>query len=164
MRPRIQQSAIDARVARRAHRLRSAIIKTGALYSPDALHRVRIAVKKLRYALEVAQKTAGRDDPGIIKALKQAQERLGRLNDLEVFIGRARKAQIDADIDLVSELTALAEDADVRCRELHAEFMRDRPALIDVAVSLCRPQSVRSNVPGLMPKHPGVRTSRPSAR
>ena len=51
--------AIDARVARRASRLSAAMNEAGALYLPERLHAVRVAVKKLRYAVEVATEVAG---------------------------------------------------------------------------------------------------------
>ena len=52
--------AVDARVARRATRLNQAVDAAGALYLSERLHAVRIAVKKLRYALELATKLGRR--------------------------------------------------------------------------------------------------------
>src|SRR5262249_51112820 len=46
--------AIDARVARRAERLVDASNDATAVYLPERLHGVRIAIKKLRYALELS--------------------------------------------------------------------------------------------------------------
>src|SRR5258706_14487703 len=46
--------AIDARVARRASTLAVAIADAGAVYLAERLHVVRIGVKKLRYAVELA--------------------------------------------------------------------------------------------------------------
>src|SRR5262249_32778661 len=45
--------ALEARVARRAARLLSAIEYAGNLYASHRLHDVRIALKKLRYAIEL---------------------------------------------------------------------------------------------------------------
>ena len=47
-------STLEARLARRAGRVRAAIEATGAVYVPERLHGVRIAAKKLRYAAELA--------------------------------------------------------------------------------------------------------------
>src|SRR3954469_17584609 len=44
------QWAVDARVTHRALALKAALAEAGALYLPERLHVVRIAVKKLRYA------------------------------------------------------------------------------------------------------------------
>ena len=44
-----------ARAARRAERLRISIENAAAIYLPDRLHEVRIATKKLRYAMEIVR-------------------------------------------------------------------------------------------------------------
>src|ERR1044072_3208226 len=44
--------AIDARVTKRASRLRAAVDAAGAVYLPERLHDVRIAIKELSYAVE----------------------------------------------------------------------------------------------------------------
>lgn len=132
-RPRAWQSAIDARLARRAHRLQLAIERTGAMYSSDALHGVRIAVKKLRYALEVSLDASGREDPATMALLKSAQNTLGRLHDLETLISRVRAAQLDAEFELLSELKALADEAELECRQLHGQFMKSRASLEEIA-------------------------------
>ena len=54
--------AVDARVARRASRLSAAIADAGAMYLPERLHAVRIAMKKLRYARRAVDRAGGRED------------------------------------------------------------------------------------------------------
>src|SRR5215510_8680142 len=51
--------AVDARLERRATRLASAIHDAGAIYIPERLHAVRIALKKMRYTLELSHEAAG---------------------------------------------------------------------------------------------------------
>src|SRR5262245_7998180 len=48
-------SRTDARAARRGADLRAAIENAAGIYLPDRLHFVRIRVKKLRYAIEIAR-------------------------------------------------------------------------------------------------------------
>ena len=48
--------AVEARATRRAACVRVAIETAGTVYDPERLHKVRIAVKKLRYSLELSQK------------------------------------------------------------------------------------------------------------
>jgi CHAD domain-containing protein len=48
------RSALAHRLVTGARRLDHAITKAGQIYAPEALHQVRIASKKLRYALEIA--------------------------------------------------------------------------------------------------------------
>ncbi|HUK35837.1 MAG TPA: CHAD domain-containing protein, partial [Vicinamibacterales bacterium] len=51
---RTWQWVADARLARRASALSEAIEQAGTIYAPAMLHTVRIAVKKFRYAFELA--------------------------------------------------------------------------------------------------------------
>ena len=79
-----------ARAARRAEGLRAAIENAAGIYLPDRLHEVRIAVKKLRYALEIARDLSGSRATARIRTLKRVQDLLGRMHDLEMLIARTR--------------------------------------------------------------------------
>ena len=46
--------ALDARLARRAGRVRSAIHVAGTLYAPESLHNVRIALEKVEQHVQLA--------------------------------------------------------------------------------------------------------------
>lgn len=53
----------------------------------EALHRLRVSIKRHRYALEIAQQ-AGLAPPGAaIARAREVQESLGRLHDLDVLLG-----------------------------------------------------------------------------
>ena len=80
--------AFEAQLARRAARLREAVEAAGAVYVPEHLHHVRIAVKKLRYSVELADETTGKRIAADVAALKAAQDLLGQLHDLEVLLAR----------------------------------------------------------------------------
>jgi len=85
--------ALDARVARRAGRLEDAVRDAGAVYLPDRLHTVRIAMKKMRYALELSQEASGARFDADIKTLARAQDLLGRMHDLQMLTARVRHVQ-----------------------------------------------------------------------
>ena len=73
------------RIERRFRR----VIKDGrrikAASPPEALHRLRIECKKLRYLLEFFRSLYEPEDLGVlVKSLKQLQDNLGDLNDLRV--------------------------------------------------------------------------------
>jgi CHAD domain-containing protein len=55
------------------------------------LHKVRIAVKKLRYAIETFDYAVGEAVTGNLKELKRLQEAIGELHDRDVFAGIVRK-------------------------------------------------------------------------
>ncbi len=55
------------------------------------LHKVRISIKKLRYAIETLSYAAGEAVTGSLKELKALQQTLGDLHDRDVFAGIVRK-------------------------------------------------------------------------
>jgi CHAD domain-containing protein len=118
--------AARKRAVRRAASLQSAIESAGAIYLPDRLHQVRIAVKKLRYALEIARELRGLHAATHLRALKGAQDLLGRMHDLEVLIMRVRALQGSGqapDLKLSAELDRLVRRLEMECRQLHVRYM-----------------------------------------
>ena len=128
--------ALDARVARRAARLSKAIQDAGALYIPERLHVVRVALKKTRYAMELMIEIAGvKRDPDT-RTLKRGQDLLGRMHDLQVLTERVRHVQTSlAPPNLADwrDLDALILTLEDDCRRLHARYMRLRDALAAIA-------------------------------
>jgi CHAD domain-containing protein len=127
--------AVDARVTRRALALKTALADAGALYLPERLHVVRIALKKLRYACEVGAEAAGLSNKNELRSLKRGQDILGHLHDVQVLLDRIRQVQasLGPGEDLVSRkldtlMTALEND----CRRHHARFIHQRPAVVAV--------------------------------
>jgi CHAD domain-containing protein len=128
--------ALEARLARRATQVLAAIEVAGAMYVPEHLHRVRIAVKKLRYAGELVAETTRKRIAVDIAALKAAQDLLGRLHDLEMLLVSARKAQASLappDLTAWRHLGSLVHVIEDDCRQLHARYMRDRTELMAMA-------------------------------
>jgi CHAD domain-containing protein len=127
--------AIDARVNRRATALKQAIQDAGAVYLPDRLHTVRIALKKLRYALELSAESAGLKTTSELGALRRAQVVLGRVHDMQVLIDRVRQLQASLsppDLAIWSGLDALIAEIENDCRRVHARFVREGPTLLAV--------------------------------
>ncbi len=137
---------LEARQIRRAVQLRSAIEAAGTLYASEPLHMVRVAIKTLRYSLEVAIETDARGVARAIADLTHAQEILGRLRDLEVLLTWAR--QTHAAVALRDLAGAREDNGFVRaieedCRREHARYMRTRPRLIAIADRIGRPQAMQ---------------------
>ena len=131
--------ALDARLTRRATRLGEALRDAGAVYLPERLHAARIAVKKLRYVLEVAGHLAGAHVKDDLTLLRRAQDTLGRMHDLQVLIDRARAVQATLappSVTVWRALDALVRALDDDCRRLHARYMKLRPALESLAQRL----------------------------
>jgi CHAD domain-containing protein len=130
-----QLAAARARASRRAERLAASIENAAAIYLADRLHEVRIAVKKLRYAMEIVRELSGSRATVRIMTLKRAQDLLGRIHDLEVLIARTRAIQgstnaptlrVSADMDL------LVRRLETECRRLHGRYIAMRPSLLSI--------------------------------
>jgi CHAD domain-containing protein len=132
--------AVEARAIRRAARVRVAIETAGTAYDPERLHDVRIAVKKLRYALELVAYGRSQRESRDIDGLKATQDLLGRLHDLEILIRRARHEQASlSPLTLIAwrELDSLISALEDDCRTLHAHYMSDRLELLRIAHRTC---------------------------
>lgn len=134
----------QVRAARRAVRLREAIENAAGLYLPDRLHEVRIAVKKLRYALEVSRELSGSRAMARIRTLKEAQDLLGRMHDHEVLIARVRGVQGSKapNLRLSADLDKLVRRLETECRQIHGQYMALRKKLLAITdLPLSRPAS-----------------------
>jgi CHAD domain-containing protein len=127
--------ALDARLVRRAAAVRAAIERAGALYSSEPLHAVRVAVKKLRYAAELATELGQPRMMADVAILKTGQDILGRLHDLEVLLAwsRAIRASPSGPPGPLRDLQSLVRAIEQDCRVLHGRYMQHRAALLTVA-------------------------------
>ena len=130
------RSTLVTRVGHRAKRLRGAIQSAGQVYAAEQLHLVRIAVKKLRYALELVADSRLAPARPMVNTLKRAQETLGRLHDLQVIehhvaavqaLPPTRRGADDGGLDIIARM--LADE----CRHIHARYVKQVPALLELA-------------------------------
>ena len=143
---------LGGRIAKRAKRLSRAIKEAGQIYAPEPLHRVRIAAKKLRYALELAGESRAAQTTTLVRTLKRAQDTLGRLHDLQVLQHHvadvaaaphpphAGRGAPDAGLGILSRL--IEDD----CRHLHARYIAMLPALTEAAERAGHDVAVRVSV------------------
>ena len=126
------------------------------MYLPERLHEVRIALKKLRYGLEVAVEAEGLKDHADLRRLKQAQGVLGQMRDVQVLADHARQVQATvpsgragtsgtlARLSNWRELDGLIRSLEDECRRLHARFMRQRESLLALCDRLRAVQAHRA--------------------
>jgi CHAD domain-containing protein len=140
------RSVLASRIATRGRRLDTAIHDAGQIYAPEALHRVRIATKKLRYAVELADESGAVPSALLVRTLRRVQDTLGRLHDLQMLqhyiaeVGAAPHASRltpDAGLGILSRLI---ED---ECRHLHGRYVAMLPALTDTVEKARRDVAVR---------------------
>ena len=135
--PRFLASArrLTARARIRASGLAEAIRHAGPFYAPVRFHEARIAAKKLRYILELARDVGRIRVDKEIDALRDAQDTLGRLHDLQDLqsavdtVAAEPPAHRSARRALAGMSGALAAE----CRRIHAEFLLTEPHLAEVA-------------------------------
>jgi CHAD domain-containing protein len=133
--------ALDARVSRRALALRQAIDKAGSVYLAERLHGTRIALKKLRYGLELDVESRGLKSTKELRTLKRMQGVLGRLHDLQVLIDHVRSVQASLtppNVTMWRDLDTVLMSLEESCRRLHARYVGERQTLVDICDRLTR--------------------------
>lgn len=127
--------ALAVHLTRQAEGLVAAVDAAGALYAVEALHAVRIACKRLRYALELADETGAAAVSRLLGRLKGMQDILGRLHDLDVLASYARELEIErkGQSELDAALSQLVLEVTRECRLLHAQYVHRAQALIRLA-------------------------------
>jgi CHAD domain-containing protein len=126
------RSALASRLLTRAKRLEASIDAAGQMYNPERLHAVRIASKKLRYALEIAADTGVPHASRQVRTMKRAQDLLGRLHDLQVLQAHAAAVQAEPAPSRHASRAALdtmAQHLEDGCRRLHAAYVTMVPKL-----------------------------------
>lgn len=136
------------RVASRVDALALAIDRAGGMYLPDRLHAVRIAVKKLRYALELQREIRRSRATARIAQLKAFQDLLGRVHDLEVLMDRVRATEVEetsVNRLVAHDLDRLVRALEEECRELHATYMAKRASLLKLCEAIRATVTARSH-------------------
>jgi CHAD domain-containing protein len=127
------RAVLAVRVVRRVRRLQQAVADAGALYAAEPLHGVRIAAKKLRYALELAQELRLLRSRRPLRQLEGMQDTLGQLHDLQILADRLTAAQavlIASAPGAAADLSRVRSALDDECRRLHAEYVGGRDTLL----------------------------------
>jgi CHAD domain-containing protein len=131
---RVPETVLAQRLRRRAAGLRRTVAAAGTLYAPEALHRVRIAAKKLRYSLELTRDIAGAPVAALIVSLVDVQSRLGRIHDLHVLDQRVRSMPWpERRREALQSRAAIEAALESECREQHAAFLARRADVLAVA-------------------------------
>ena len=128
------RDALGARLLKRSKALAAAITAAGRMYSPEQLHQVRIAAKKLRYAMELAFDAGVKSASAPVRAVKRAQDTLGRLHDLQVLQSHVAAVQADPSGRSLPDggLAIISRALEDECRHLHARYVAAMPRLIEV--------------------------------
>jgi CHAD domain-containing protein len=125
-RRRLARGVID-----RARELGIAVGESGAILIVERVHAVRIAAKRLRYALELAGELRLARTASLVSSLRAVQDVLGNLHDLDVLRGEAGRVRtaLPPDSTLAGDLEQLSDRIDADIRLLHARYLRGARAL-----------------------------------
>ena len=121
-------------LVQRAQAAREAIDHATGVYFPNRIHRARIAIKKFRYAAEIAQQAGMETGTLLIRELKKSQDTLGELHDRQTLIDEwvgESKTKVKGPID-PQQVTLFVTVAEAECRDLHRRFLAHRQCLLEL--------------------------------
>jgi len=107
----------------------------GAILIVDRVHAVRIAVKRLRYALELTEELRLARTATLVSSLRSIQDVLGQLHDLDVLRHEAATVRRDVPPDSIvaKDLERMSTALDADIRQLHARYLRGARKLAALA-------------------------------
>ena len=128
------------RIERRADKASAAVDHSAGLYFPNRLHRTRIALKKLRYAIEIAAAVRAAVPAHIIHDLTTMQSRLGDIHDLHVL--SMQVGELAGDQAPASQLAIIRSVLGTDIARLHRRYLKRRDRM-HAAIEAARRVAVR---------------------
>ena len=131
LRPRLRR-ALAQGLLQRGAALRRAVDQSGALLVVERIHAVRIAAKRLRYALELAGELRLLRTSALVSSLRAVQDILGELHDLDVLRVHASRVlrEVPTDSIVARDLEAMGQAIDSDVRHLHARYLKAARGLV----------------------------------
>ena len=118
-------------LAERAHGASDAIAHAGRVYFPNRTHQARIAIKKFRYAAEIAERAGVVARGPLIRDLKKSSDILGELHDRQTLIDDLNDGAILGDGVDDTQIHLVAQLAEAEISDLYHRFLGRRPHLVD---------------------------------
>jgi CHAD domain-containing protein len=151
------------RVVDRGKALADAVSASGAILIVERIHLVRIAVKRLRYALELTGELRLVRTASFVSGLRAVQDILGSLHDLDVLRSRIAlvEREVPPDSIVARELAAMTAAIDADVRHLHARYLRTAAGLVRLTdrvhdrVAPCLDRSISTSFVTPSPKSAG---------
>ena len=112
----------------------AAVRHATGVYFPNRVHGARIAIKKLRYALEIADDTGHRRGDLALPELKRAQDVLGELHDRQALLDEFSAVDTTRQPPGSAEqLRLVAQVVGAEIRALHAGYLSRRQAIVEIS-------------------------------
>lgn len=119
----------------RATAAAAAIEHATGVYFPRRVHKARIAIKKMRYAMEIAHETGRADRSAGIRELKKAQDLLGDLHDRQELVDNLTETCPADQPEVASQVLLLKQVIDAENHDFHARYLSRRRAILDICHS-----------------------------
>ena len=125
------RSELRQLLAARARGASEAIAQSNSVYFPNRTHQTRIAIKKLRYAAEIAVIAGIVADEPLIRDLKKSQDVLGDLHDRQILIDDLSDGAFQGDGVDQANIHLVAQVAQAEIQDLYGRFLGRRSQLLD---------------------------------
>ena len=116
----------------RAAATAAAIEHATGVYFPHRVHGARIAIKTMRYALEIAHATGSADRSAAIRELKKAQDVLGDLHDRQELVDNLVETCPADKPEVAGQVSLLKQAIDAENHDLHNRYLARRGAILDI--------------------------------
>lgn len=110
-----------------------AIDHASGVYFPNRIHRARIAIKKMRYAMEIATDSGMANLADHIQELKTMQDALGDLHDRQALLDELPTVEPGDSSRAVAPLVLVREVLHANIQRLHRRFVSRRDRIFDIA-------------------------------
>jgi CHAD domain-containing protein len=128
------QHQLRSILSERAESAIDAVRHATGVYFPHRAHSARIAIKKLRYVLEIAEATRTLRTTEGIADLKKAQDILGDLHDRQELLGELADAVPLRDgAGSVEQIGLVTRVVEADMHDLHARYLARRSRVLTVA-------------------------------
>lgn len=118
-------------LAERARAASDAVAHAGTIYFPNRTHEARIAIKKFRYAAEIAERAGVMAGEPLIRGLKKPADILGKLHDRQTLIDELNDGAVLGDGVDETQIRRVAQLVQAEIDDLYRRFLGRRSHVVD---------------------------------
>ena len=116
-------------VTERAHAASDAVVHATGVYFPNRAHAARIAIKKLRYAVEIASHAGMMADDQLFRPLRKSQDLLGEMHDRQTLLEELTRVDETSDVD-AGQIALVGRVAEAEIFDQHARVLERRERVL----------------------------------
>lgn len=127
---RIWRRALEKLIVARGESATEALVHSAGVYFPNRIHATRIALKKLRYSMEVANEIGAARYANSLRELRKGQQVLGELHDRQELLNEISNLGAD---DSHAALGLAQQLIDAEIDDYHRRYLGRRERLFEIA-------------------------------